>query len=82
MEKAKLDYQSEDLLVQVLDRMAEHDQVFQFFQAALTGTGDLSPDEKQGLFKLLEYQRQDLAQVRDLIRAAGGPRWVDSTQAS
>lgn len=51
-------------LTTAADAMAEHDQVLQFFQAALTQPElALSTGEKQGLFTVMEWQRDSLREM-------------------
>lgn len=55
---------------QARDALQENDQVIQFFQAALTGrlNGlELTQEEAQGLFTLMEWQRSNLRGIAAML---------------
>lgn len=58
-------------LTTAADAMAEHDEVIQFFQSTLTQPDlELSRGGKQGLFTVLEWQRESLRAVSEKLLAA------------
>lgn len=66
-----------------IDAIQEHDQVIQFFQAALTKTSplELSQAEQQGLFTLMEWRRDSLQKIAISLSEGGEANFIDADVA-
>lgn len=64
-------------LADTMDSVEEQNQVVQFLQAALTKADvELTPAERQGLFTVMEWQRERLLALSRKL-AGAGERLVD-----